>query len=309
MPLTQVTIRQLEAFVAVANRRSFAFASNDLGLSASAVSQLIADLESGLGFRLFDRTTRRVALASAGHEMLGQAQAAMRNIELVESFAADVRNRAAGIVRIGAPLVLASTLLPAAVRAFKAQKPKVKIYIRDVAVEGMIGQIANGGLDLALGPDRPPDAEATNELVFSSPWVLWCAPDHPLALKPALRWSDLQNVDLVSAGRDHEVSVAQMRADPTEEHTVVPSDVVDNISTALGIAAEGLAATLSPAYVSVAAYPRGLVMKRVKDPEVVRTVCLYRPTVRSIPPAAEAFGEFLTEWAREWGTVANSDCK
>ncbi|MEQ8749782.1 MAG: LysR family transcriptional regulator, partial [Amphiplicatus sp.] len=77
MPLARITIRQLEAFVAVADRRSFAAASNDLGLSASAVSQLVSDLEDSFGFRLFNRTTRRVALSSAGREMLGQSEAAV----------------------------------------------------------------------------------------------------------------------------------------------------------------------------------------------------------------------------------------
>ncbi len=300
MPLTRVTVRQLEAFVAVARLRSFAAASKELGLSASAVSQLVSELEDTLGFRLFDRTTRRVALSSAGRDLRGQAQATMRNIGLVESFAEDIRNRAAGVVRIGAPLVLASTLLPAAVRVFRAQNPKVIIYIRDVPVEQMVDRIADGDLDLALGPDRPPDAAVANEAVFESPWVLWCAADHPLASKPVLQWSDLQNVELVAAGRDHEVSVAQMRTSDRLSNPVMPTDVVANISTALGIAAEGLAATLSPAYVGVAARPRGLVMKRIRGPEVIREVRLYRPELRSIPPAAEAFGTFLVDWARQW---------
>lgn len=300
MPLTRISVRQLEAFVTVARRRSFAAASKDLGLSASAVSQLVSELEDTLGFRLFDRTTRRVALSSAGRELQGQAQATMRNIGLVESFAEDIRNRAAGVVRIGAPLVLASTLLPAAVRVFREQHPKVVIYIRDVPVEQMVDRIAAGDLDLALGPDRPPDVAVYGEPAFSSPWVLWCTADHPLTAKPVLRWPDLRNVDLVAAGRDHEVSVAQMRTGGDHTNPVSPADIVDNISTALGIAAEGLAATLSPAYVGVAAHPRGLVMRRIQDPEVIREVCLYRPRFRSIPPAAEAFGEFLLDWARQW---------
>ena len=307
MPLTRITIRQLEAFVTVADRRSFAAASKELGLSASAVSQLVSDLEETLGFRLFDRTTRRVALSRAGREMLGQAQSTMRNIGLVESFAADVRNRSAGIVRIGAPLVLASTLLPEAMRAFKESHPRVTIYIRDVPVEGMIDRIANGDLDLAIGPDRPPDTAAISEPVFASSWVLWCTPSHPLARKKNLRWRDLKNSDLVAAGRDHEVSVAQMRSNAVDGDTVVPADVVENISTALGIAAQGLAATLSPAYVGVAAQKHGLIMKRVTDPEVIRQVCLYRPTLRSIPPAAEAFGEFLVGWAQAWNAALQTN--
>jgi DNA-binding transcriptional LysR family regulator len=303
MPLTRITIRQLEAFVAVADRRSFAAASKDLGLSPSAVSQLISELEDIFGFRLFDRTTRRVVLSSAGREILGQAQATMRNIALIDSFASDIRNRAAGVVRIGAPIVLASTLLPAAVRAFREKHPKVIIYIRDVPVDSMVRRVVDGDLDLALGPDRPPDEAVVSQAVFSSPWVLWCSPTHPLASKQNLRWIDLKNVDLVAAGRDHEVSVEQMRTNAGNSNAVIPADVVENISTALGMAAEGLAATLSPAYVYVAAHPRGLIMKRVKHPEVVREVCLYRSAVRSIPPAAEAFGEFIIDWARKWNAT------
>ncbi|WP_417514826.1 LysR family transcriptional regulator [Minwuia sp.] len=300
MSLTRVTVRQLEAFVAVARQRSFAAAANDLGLSASAVSQLVSELEETFGFRLFDRTTRRVALSSSGRDLLGQAQSTMRNLGLVESFAEDIRNRAAGVVRIGAPQVLASTLLPAAVRAFRELHPKVIIYIRDVAVEQMVERISTGDLDLAIGPDRPADDAVANELVFDSPWVLWCAADHPLAARPVLEWSDLRDIDLVAAGRDHEVSVAQMRTGGSHSDPVTPADVVENITTALGIAAEGLAATLSPAYVGVAATPRGLLMRRIRNPEVIRKVCLYRPELRSIPPAAEAFGEFLVLWARHW---------
>ncbi|NQW01455.1 MAG: LysR family transcriptional regulator [Rhodospirillales bacterium] len=305
MPLTRITIRQLEAFIVVADASSFAAASKVLSLSASAVSQLVSELENLLGFRLFDRTTRRVSLSSAGREMLGQAQSTLRNIREIESSAADVRSRAAGVVRIGAPLVLASVLLPAAVREFRQIHPKVVIHIRDVPVEGMVDHIAKGDLDLALGPDRPPDASVTNEAVFSSPWVLWCSPTHAFAKKSSLRWSDLRSVDLVAAGHDHEVSVAQMRISAAERNTVIPAEVVENITTALGIAAEGLAATLSPAYVGVVAHTRGLIMKRVKGPEIIRQVCLYRSAVRSIPPAAEAFGEFLVDWAKQWNSRLN----
>src|SRR5262245_52057524 len=68
MPLTRFTIRQLEALVTAAELHSFSGASERLGLTAQAVSQLVAELEAVLGFRLFDRTTRRVALTSAGRD-------------------------------------------------------------------------------------------------------------------------------------------------------------------------------------------------------------------------------------------------
>ncbi|WP_257168063.1 LysR family transcriptional regulator [Bradyrhizobium sp. SRS-191] len=300
MPLSRITIRQFEALVAVAETLSFSAAGERLGLTSSAVSQLVSELESTAGFRVFDRSTRRVALSSAGRDFLGFAQSVLRHVQLAETAAADVRNRAAGVVRIGAPLVLASAVLPAAVREFRRQRPNVAIHIRDVTVELTVDRVAAGDLDLAVGPDRPPDPAVSAETIFQSPWVLWCAPDHPMAARKTLRWDDLRGITLVAASRDHEVSVAQMRhSDPGTSSTTSPQ-IVENITTALGIAAQGLAATPAPAYVGVLARPLGLTMRRITKPETVREVCLYRPARRSIPPAAEAFGEFLIPWIRNW---------
>ncbi len=305
MALTRISLRQFEAFVAVADVRSFAAASERLGLTASAVSQLVAELESTIGFRVFDRSTRNVGLSSAGRDFLGSAESVLRHVQLAESAASDVRNRAAGVVRIGAPLVLAGSVLPAAVRAFGKERPKVVVRIRDTAVDALVESVASGDVDLAVGPDRSPGDGVARAPVFDSPWVLWCAPTHPLASRKVLRWEELRDVPLVAAGRDHERGVAQMHLNAPEGERVRPVDVVDNVSTALGLAAEGLAVTLAPAYIAVLAEKLGLVMRRVTKPEAIRQVCVYRSTVRSLPPAAEAFAEFLVDWLRDWQAQAS----
>jgi DNA-binding transcriptional LysR family regulator len=302
MPLTRITLRQFEALVAVADLRSFTAAGERLGLTSSAVSQLVGELESIIGFRVFDRSTRRVNLSSAGREFLASAETVLRHAQLAESAAADVRNRAAGIVRVGAPLVLASSVLPAAMRAFARERPKVVIRIRDTAVDRLVEGIATGDIDLAVGPDRAHGDAVASQPVFDSPWVLWCAPGHPLARSRTLRWDQLRDVALVSAGHDHE-QIARMNVNAPEGERVRPLDIVDNISTALGLAAEGVAATLAPAYVGVFAAKLGLVARRIVEPEVIRQVCVFRPTLRAIPPAAEAFAEFLVGWLREWSAA------
>jgi DNA-binding transcriptional LysR family regulator len=301
MPLTRFTLRQIEAFIAVAEAHSFTVAASRLGLTAQAVSQLIAELEAILGFRLFDRTTRKVALSSAGRDFLGSASTLLRHVRAADSAADDVRNRATGVVRVGAPLVLASTALPMAMREFQRIKPKVVVRLRDVPVDHLIDRVANGDVDFAIGPDRHTGEAVTALPLFDSAWVLWCAPSHPLARKRrAVRWSELADVAIVSAGRDHEHSVAQMHQDLPAGARVTPVDVVDNISTALGIAAQGLAVTLAPAYVGVMAKPAGLIMRRVVQPESVRKVCLYSPAVRGLSPAAAGFADFLVPWIRHW---------
>ncbi|BFG79783.1 LysR family transcriptional regulator [Paraburkholderia terrae] len=300
MSLTHFTLRQIETFVCVADLHSFAGAAQRLGMTPQAVSLLIAELETTLSFRLFDRTTRRVNLSTAGRDFLASAETIMRHVRAAETAADDVRNRAAGVVRIGAPLVLAATALPAAIREYQATRPKVIVRVRDLSVDALVDAVSVGDVDLAVGPDRIVNYSVQREVLFDSLWVLWCSKNHTLAKQKVLRWRDLMGTPLVAAGRDHEHSVSKMRLSTPEGERVTPIDVVDNISTALGIAGEGLAVTLAPAYVGALAPAFHLVMKRVVDPEVLRTVCLYRSSLRAASAAVEGFSEFLGPWLAEW---------
>ncbi len=303
MALTRYTLRQFEAFAAVADTRGFATAGQRLGLSSSAVSQLIAELEATLAFRLFDRNTRRVELSSAGREFQSSVQTVLRHVQLADSAASDIRHRASGIVRIAAPMVLASAVLPQAIQAFCQDRPKVVVRLRDTPVEELLDRVIVGEVDLAVGPDRPRGADVLATPVFDSPWVLWCTPDHVLARKRTLKWSDLTAVPLVAAGRDHEHSVAQMHLNAPEGTRIQPVEVVDHVSTALGLAATGRAATLAPAYVGVMARHLNLVCRRVIAPETIRQVCIYQSKTRAVTPAAQAVAEFLGDWLRQWNAA------
>lgn len=300
MPLTRFTLRQLEACSAVAELMSFAAAADRLGLSAQAVSQLVGELEAGVGFRIFDRTTRRVALSSAGRDFLAPVQTVLRHVRAAESAAADVRDRAAGRVRVGAPQVIAAIALPAAMSAYAQQRPKVIINIHDLAVDAIVEAVAAGDVDLALGPDRAVGEDVLCQPLFRSPWVLWCAATHPLARRKRVRWRELRDHTLVAAGRDHERSVAMMQVSAPEGERIAPVAVVDHLSTALGIAAQGQVATLAPAYVAPLARHFGLLMRPVVQPEAIRSVCLYQPRVRQLSPSAAGFAEFLAQWMPTW---------
>ncbi len=174
------------------------------------------------------------------------------------------------------------------------------------AVDQLVDAVESGEVDLAVGPDRPHGDNVRRDTVIDSLWVLWCSPTHPLAARAALTWADLRETDLVAAGRDHERSVARMHLNAPEGERIRPVDVVDNITTALGMAAEGLAATLAPAYVGVLAEHFGLVSRRVTEPETIRQVCLYHSTTRSLTPAAEAFREFAAERLQALSIVSAS---
>lgn len=298
MSKTRFTLRQLEAFVTVAQALSFTDAADQMALTASAVSQLVGELEDSCGFKLFDRSTRKVSVSSAGREFLAFANSVLTHTAMAQIAANDVRHRAAGIVRIAAPMVVASVLLPKAIKAYSEQRPKVKVQIRDVPVDKLVDTVIVGDVDLALGPDRAVGDDVLRQPLFESAWVLWCSPQHALAKKRAVTWEHLRSIALVAAGRDHERSVPQMAHTLPGHERVTPVEIVDNVSTALGLAAVNLTATLAPAYIEPMAKPMGLVMKRISQPEVLRHICLYQSTQRANSPAAQGFADFLSDYFR-----------
>lgn len=296
MSLHRYTLRQFDAYCQVAETLSFTAAGDRLGLTPSAVSQAITELEDVLGFRLFDRTTRRVELSPAGKEFLAVAQSVLRHAALAGRAAAEVRDRRNGLVRIAAPMVIAGFMLPHAIREWRELRPDVSVRIHDVAVDNIVTVVQEGYADMAVGPDRATSEDLASQTLFNSPWVLWCSRSSPLAAKRSVRWKELRSQPLVLSGLDHEKNLAPLlQADIRIERTA-PMEVVDNISTALGIAAAGLAAAISPAYVWHLARKLGLVSRSLVDPSASRSISLYRQQHRDSPPAVIEFERHLAAW-------------
>jgi DNA-binding transcriptional LysR family regulator len=300
MAFSRITVRQFEVFLAVVECSSIAGAADRIGLSASAVSQLLAEFENELGFRLFDRTTRRVSLSSAGRDFLPTADAWIRHLRFAEQAARDIRNRAVGAIRVGVPLVLASTALPAAVTEYAEVNPKVIVRLCDIPTQRLIDAVADNDVDFAVGPDHPTVPKVNRHAVFASPWVLWCSPSNPLAGKTRIRLDDVRAMTLVQGGRDDKWDLERMVSEQSGRSPVVPFDVFDNATTAFGMAAQGRMVTMAPAYVAPLARLFGLVPRRIEDAETIREVCLYSPAQRVLSPAAEDFRNFLSGWLRKW---------
>ncbi|SCK14009.1 DNA-binding transcriptional regulator, LysR family [Variovorax sp. HW608] len=287
------TLRQIEAFIAVADTGSFTRAADHLHLTPSAVSQLIIEIEGVLGYKLFDRSTRKVVLSPAGRAFMPAAQALSKHVDLARTMALDIRNQAAGVVRVAAPMVVASVMLPRIIASYKTLRPKVTVRLIDSPVEALVDKVASRQVDLAVGPDRPIGPEVERVLLYPSPWVVWCAPKHLFARMPTVTWADLGKAELVAAGRDHEIHLSGMMRNVPDNARVVPVQVVDNVSTALALAATEIYYTISPAYVQPLAVQLGLVMRQIENPVLLREMSLFRPADRSLSPAATGFAAHI----------------
>lgn len=277
----------------MAELESFRLAAARLHLTPGAVSLLIKELETQLGFSVFDRTTRRVSLSKAGRDFLPSAQNVLREMQTAAVAAKQVRHGLESVVRVAAPLVLASSLLPRAIAAYQALHPGVMIRPVDCSNETLVQSIELDQADLAIGPDRPTADGVDRIRVFDSPWVLWCAPTHHLAQRRKITWGDLAAEVVIAAGYDYETHVGQAYQGLPEDQRFEAAYLVDNITTAFGMAAQGLGVTLAPSYVGVLATYMGLVMKRVEQPEIVRELSIYRSSLRPSTTAIAALLLFL----------------
>ena len=139
----------LASFVAVAEALSFRRASVRLGLSPSALSHAVRDLELRLGARLLNRTTRSVALTEAGQALFDRLQPAFADIAGAVEAVRAYHDRPSGTVRINLPKLAAHTVLAPAFGRFARVHPEVRL---EVTVDDGLTDIVAGGFDAGVRP-------------------------------------------------------------------------------------------------------------------------------------------------------------
>lgn len=138
---------ELEAVLAIAARGSFRAAALELGLSTTALSNLIGKVERQLGVRLFNRTTRSVSLTDAGRTFVEQVAPALRDIQDAMAAVQAQQDTPSGTLRINAFATGAREILAPLVLAFLRRYPQVHV---DLVTEGRIVDIVAEGFDLGI---------------------------------------------------------------------------------------------------------------------------------------------------------------
>ena len=137
----------LNAFAAVVEHRSFVRAAAHLGITPSALSQTIRQLEERLGVRLLNRTTRSVAPTTAGERLYQRLRPAVDELDAAVAEAASTRERPAGMLRINAPRTAAIRLIAPRLGRFHRDNPGV---ILDVTVDDALTDIVAGRFDAGI---------------------------------------------------------------------------------------------------------------------------------------------------------------
>lgn len=289
-------MRQLRAFEAVAAEGSFTRAAQRLFLTQSALSVLIRDIEKELGVALFDRHTRRVELTEAGHAFLPDVRRMLNELSEAVGRIGDLRDKRKGVLRLAASQLIASTLLPVALAAYRSQYEGVEIRLRDTVQEHLLMYLQSGEVELLLGPDGLLDEVGLRRhpVLKDRHWLV-CRTDDILRKKASVSWSDLKGRQFVAPTRDF---VDRLRAElGTHSEPLLSRPSIDTsyFTTALGLVSAGMGVTLSPTYSRKLVCSYGLEMLPMLEPPLQREVSLYSLPDRELSPAAQGFIECMDE--------------
>src|SRR6185312_14980930 len=129
--LPDLSARQLEAVLALAEYGSFVAAAARLRISQPALTRSLKRLETALGVRLFDRSTRRVQITAAGREFAAVAERMLNDFGITVQSVREVAEERRGLVVLSTIMSVAGGVLPSIVAAYRADRPGVEIHVRE----------------------------------------------------------------------------------------------------------------------------------------------------------------------------------
>jgi DNA-binding transcriptional LysR family regulator len=289
------TVRQgaldgVEAFLSVAQHRSFRRAAAELGVTPSAISQAVRALEARIGAVLFIRTTRSVGLTEAGERFLSRAKPAFEELVAASEVARDLGQRPAGLLRLTVPRAVVPILLDPLIASFCQAYPEVEVEIAaspdsvDIAAEGFDAGIR-------LGQFIEADMIAVR-LTPPFPLAVVGSPDYLRRRQRPEFIDDLRHHACLRL-RHSNGSIAPwsfVNGNEAVQVIVSGSFIANDIPTMLGAAVEGLGLAQVPGPIAAGTLKAGKLV-RVLEPfaPTAPGLFLYYPGSRQMMPKLRAF--------------------
>jgi DNA-binding transcriptional LysR family regulator len=295
-----ITSRQLKAFLLTARHQSFSRAAEQLFITQSGMSVLIRELEEQLGFRLFDRTTRRVTLTQFGNRFLPIAD---RSLVELEAAAQNIGRSASAANRrftLGAMPLIAGRLLPAAIGDYAKRDPGLDVVLCDGDRGRLVAMVSSGEIDAALGCFIEPVPGLRRIPLHRFSLMAIQSEAEAIRMGRALRWDDLVEARLLGMASENPVQQLVDRNLQRLGRRDPPDLLFNYMETIIAMAAVGAGVAVVPSFAIPACRDHKLAISPLEDPVV--PVDLYEITDRGrkLPPGAAEFNDFLKGYIAQW---------
>jgi DNA-binding transcriptional LysR family regulator len=291
--------KQLAAFCAVVERKSFSQAAERLGVTQPAVSLQVRSLEKRLGRRLLDRSGRRVEPTEAGLAFYRGAQR-MLSLEgqLLEELDTAEGGELAGTLRVGSSTGPGSTVVPVLLCEFQRSNPEIAVALTISDTQSVVERVAERELELGVVGAARRHRGVVFEPFFRDDVVLACPPDHRFAGR-TVTLDELRGEPLIvmqEGAGVRQVIEDELRSAGTRLRDLEPRLELGLQESARSAVAAGYGVTfISRAAIEADLASGALAVARVKGLDPAREISLVRAAGRSPTRAADAFVEFARE--------------
>ena len=276
----------LRTFVTVASCGQLSEAARQLNRTPSAVSMGLKQFETQLGTALFE-TDRKSTLTPLGHFVLEEGQRALNDFD--ESIRTIQRyvDGEMGTIRLATVPSVATHLLPGVVQNFHAERPNVRLELRDIDSVSVAAAVRNGSVDFGIA-SRPASAhDLSTELLLEEPFGVVCSKEHALTQhEDAIQWEMLAGVSLISNGLS--ALIRHPAFSPMNSSSTIH---IHNIATLLGFVRQGIGITLLPRL--VIQNDAGLRFLALADQGLMRRLYFLQHKQHRLSPAALALKAIL----------------
>lgn len=288
-----MTVKQLRAFLAVAQTLSFAQACARLHLSQPALSLAIKSLEESLGGPLLIRTTRSVSLTPEGEILLPLARRLLADWDNAEELLRQHFTLRLGKVSIAAMPSFAGNLLPVALREFRGRHPRVNVAVHDVINEQVLEMVRDRRVELGIAfePDSLDGLSFTP--FYTDRFVAVVPADSPLATRRRVSWAELLEHSFITLQRPSAVRLL-LEDSVAARHGRLPVAFESHQLVTVGrMVANGLGVSAVPTLCLRQMEELGARCMALEAPTVERRVGLLRLADHRLSTAAQALADVL----------------
>ena len=270
-------LRHLRYFVAVAEELHFSRAAKRLRIAQPPLSQQIRKLEEHIGYPLFTRHSRMVALTAAGETLLERSRYILRRLDEDLESVRRVGRGEIGTLTVGFIGSAMLTGLPALIGSYRRGFGKVDLRLRELTTSNLVDAIRQGAVDLGFLRDAGQAEDLILETVVAERYVVALSEQHPLAKRKKISLADLKNDALILFARE----LGPLAWDKTMAlcetsgfHPTIVQDAPEWL-TVLRLVSSGLGFTIAPACVATIKTP-GVVCRELRKCPVSTNIELAR---------------------------------
>lgn len=288
-----VTVKQINAFVALAQCRSFAEACERLHISQPALSIAIKNLEDSLNGSLFSRSTRSLHLTPEGEAFYPVAVRLLNDWDQALGDVVNSFNLKQGRLIIAAMPSFAVAKLPAILAKFKNQFPNINILIHDVLNESAIELVRQGRAELGICFNPGESEDLIFKELFSDELIAVVPQKHPLARKASTTWEALVDDTLIMLQKPSSMRLYIEEVLNEHQLQISPAIEVNQLATVGKLVALGLGVSTVPKMCEQQMIESGAVCVPLDTPKIERSVGVIWRTRFALSAAAKALHKQL----------------